>query len=74
LVVALCLKRNPVISERISRLAKVLRGLIVEAFDNILLVHEKDLTNSSSERLLILRAFSTIDQMLEDVVKLLEIL
>ncbi|MEM4005418.1 MAG: adenylosuccinate lyase [Desulfurococcaceae archaeon] len=67
-------KRNPVISERISGLAKVMRGLVVTALENIPLMHERDLTNSSSERILIPHAFLTIDQMLNDMAKLLDTL
>ncbi|MEM1829012.1 MAG: adenylosuccinate lyase [Desulfurococcaceae archaeon] len=67
-------KRNPVISERISGLAKVMRGLVVTALENIPLMHERDLTNSSSERILIPHAFLTIDQMLNDMARLLDIL
>ncbi|MEM1828955.1 MAG: adenylosuccinate lyase, partial [Desulfurococcaceae archaeon] len=67
-------KRNPVISERISGLAKVMRGLVVTALENIPLMHERDLTNSSSERILIPHAFLIIDQMLNDMAKLLDIL
>uniref|UniRef100_A0A7C2ZUR8 Adenylosuccinate lyase n=1 Tax=Ignisphaera aggregans TaxID=334771 RepID=A0A7C2ZUR8_9CREN len=65
-------KRNPVIAERISGLAKILRGLVVSALENIPLMHERDLTNSSSERILIPHAFLIIDQMLIDMEKLLK--
>ncbi|MEM4661789.1 MAG: adenylosuccinate lyase [Desulfurococcaceae archaeon] len=67
-------KRNPVISERISGLAKVMRGFVLTALENIPLMHERDLTNSSSERIIVPHAFLTIDQMLEDILKLLEVL
>jgi adenylosuccinate lyase len=67
-------KRNPVISERISGLAKVMRGLVTTALENIPLAHERDLTNSSSERILIPHAMLVIDQMLLDMETLLEIL
>lgn len=67
-------KRNPVISERISGLAKVVRGFLVTALENIALMHERDLTNSSSERLIIPHVFMVIDQMLEDTLRLLEVL
>ena len=64
-------KRNPVISERISGLAKILRGMAVTALENIPLMHERDLTNSSSERILIPHTLMIADQMLEDAEKLL---
>lgn len=67
-------KRNPVIAERISGLAKVLRALVITALENIPLMHERDLTNSSSERVLIPHAFLLIDQMLIDMDRLLKAL
>ncbi len=67
-------KRNPTLSERISGLAKILRSLVLASLENIPLMHERDLTNSSSERILIPHAFLTIDQMLEDTIRLLRVL
>ncbi|MEM4848700.1 MAG: adenylosuccinate lyase, partial [Ignisphaera sp.] len=67
-------KRNPVTAERISGLAKVLRSLVGIALENIPLMHERDLTNSSSERILIPHAFLIIDQMLIDMEKLLSVI
>lgn len=64
-------KRNPVTAERISGLAKVLRSLVITALENIPLMHERDLTNSSSERFLIPHAFLAIDQMLDDTYSML---
>lgn len=61
-------KRNPSIAERVCGLARVLRGLLITALENIPLMHERDLTNSSAERVLIPHAFLAIDQMLEDAV------
>jgi adenylosuccinate lyase len=67
-------KRNPVIAERISGLAKLARSFSVAALENIPLMHERDLTNSSSERILVPHAFLVIDQMLEDMTRLLKVL
>ncbi len=64
-------KANPVTSEKISGLAKVLRGLVITALENIPLWHERDLTNSSSERILLPHAFLIIDEMLESMIKVL---
>ncbi len=64
-------KRNPSTAERICGLAKVLRGLVLTAMENIPLMHERDLTNSSSERILIPHIFLLIDQMLEDTISML---
>jgi adenylosuccinate lyase len=66
-------KRNPVIAERISGLARIARGFVTPALENIPLMHERDLTNSSSERVLLPHLFLLIDQMLMDTIKLLSV-
>ncbi|UCF70397.1 MAG: adenylosuccinate lyase [candidate division WOR-3 bacterium] len=43
-------KKNPITCERICGLVKVIRGYLVTAFENVNLWHERDLTNSSAER------------------------
>jgi adenylosuccinate lyase len=45
-------KRNPELSERICGLARVLRGNAVTAMENVALWHERDISNSSSERII----------------------
>ncbi len=65
-------KRNPVVAERISGLAKAIRGLVIPAIENIVLMHERDLTNSSLERLMLPHILLLIDQVLEDVMYMLE--
>lgn len=65
-------KRNPAVAERVSGIAKLLRGLAVTALENIPLMHERDLTNSSAERIMLPHTMLAIDQMLEDTVRLLE--
>ena len=67
-------KRNPVTAERISGLAKIARALALAALENIPLMHERDLTNSSSERILIPHIFLVVDQMLVDMDKLLNVI
>lgn len=67
-------KRNPVIAERISGLAKLARSFAVAALENIPLMHERDLTNSSSERVLIPHIFLVVDQMLDDMSRLLKVM
>jgi adenylosuccinate lyase len=66
-------KKNPVIAERISGLARIARGFVTPALENIPLMHERDLTNSSSERVLLPHLFLLIDQMLMDTIKLLSV-
>jgi len=46
-------KRNPELCERICGLAKIVRGLVVPALENIPTWHERDLTQSSSERFIL---------------------
>lgn len=65
-------KENPVTAEKISGLAKVLRGFIISELENIPLWHERDLTNSSSERIVISHSFLVIDEILDSMISLLE--
>ncbi len=65
-------KENPVTSERISSLAKLVRSLVVAALENIPLWHERDLTNSACERVIIPHAFLAVDEMLDCTFKVLE--
>jgi adenylosuccinate lyase len=46
-------KRNPITSEQISGLARVVRGNAQTAFENIVLWHERDISHSSSERVIL---------------------
>jgi adenylosuccinate lyase len=61
---ALPSKRNPELSERVSSLAKLLRGLTVPALENVALWHERDLSNSANERFLFPMSFILTDEML----------
>lgn len=65
-------KENPVTSEKISGLAKILRGLCFTELENIPLWHERDLTNSSSERIIIPHVFLILDEMLDSFAELLD--
>ncbi len=64
-------KENPVTSEKISGLAKILRGFVVSELENIPLWHERDLTNSSSERIIISHSFIIVDEMLDSMSEIL---
>lgn len=64
-------KRNPVTAERVSGLAKVVRSLVLVGLENIPLWHERDLTNSSSERIAVPHALLVVDEMLGSTLKLL---
>ncbi|NGP76132.1 adenylosuccinate lyase [Balneolaceae bacterium YR4-1] len=57
-------KRNPVSSENISGCSRVLRGYMVSAFENIPLWHERDISHSSVERIILPDATILLDYML----------
>ena len=58
-------KRNPVVAERICGLARVVRAAAVVGFENVALWHERDISHSSAERVVIPDAFLAIDYMLD---------
>jgi adenylosuccinate lyase len=57
-------KENPVVSENVCSLARIVRSLVTPALENVPLWHERDLTNSAAERILIPHACVLIDEML----------
>ncbi|MEM3737600.1 MAG: adenylosuccinate lyase [Candidatus Bathyarchaeia archaeon] len=67
-------KVNPIFSERVCGLAKTVRGLVIPALENIPTWHERDLTQSSSERIIIPTAFILLDYMLALMVRILSTL
>ncbi|MDD2585636.1 MAG: adenylosuccinate lyase [Syntrophomonadaceae bacterium] len=58
-------KRNPIMSERVAGLSRVLRGNALTAMENVVLWHERDLTHSSVERVIIPDSCILLDYMLE---------
>jgi adenylosuccinate lyase len=58
-------KRNPVVAERICGLARVVRAAAVVGLENVALWHERDISHSSAERVVIPDAFLALDYMLE---------
>jgi adenylosuccinate lyase len=60
-------KRNPVASERVSGLARVVRAHAVTAFENVALWHERDISHSSAERLMFPDATGLLAFMLRDL-------
>jgi adenylosuccinate lyase len=58
-------KRNPKVAERISGLARVVRGAAVVGLENVTLWHERDISHSSAERIVIPDAFLALDYMLD---------
>src|SRR5213083_1346805 len=57
-------KENPVASENVCSLARIVRSLVTPALENIPLWHERDLTNSAAERIILPHACVLIDEML----------
>jgi adenylosuccinate lyase len=58
-------KRNPIVSERICGLARVVRGAAVTGLENVALWHERDISHSSAERVVLPDAFLAVDYMLD---------
>jgi adenylosuccinate lyase len=65
-------KRNPVVAERICGLARVVRAAAVVGFENVALWHERDISHSSAERVVIPDAFLALDYMLDKFTWLVE--
>jgi len=57
-------KRNPELCERICGLARVLRGFALTAMENVALWHERDISHSSAERIILPDACTLLDYML----------
>ncbi len=69
---AVPVKRNPVKSERVTSLSKLLRSQISVAFENIPLWHERDLSNSANERFILPTTSILLDEMIEAMTKILK--
>ena len=65
-------KRNPIVSERICGLARVVRGNAVVGLENVALWHERDISHSSAERVVLPDAFLAVDYMLDRFAWLVE--
>ncbi len=68
---AVPVKRNPIKSERVSSLSKILRSQVAITFENIPLWHERDLSNSANERFVLPTAAILVDEMLETMNKII---
>lgn len=69
---AVPVKRNPIKSERVSSLSKLLRSQMSVTFENIPLWHERDLSNSANERFTIPMCSILLDEMLETMIRIIE--
>jgi adenylosuccinate lyase len=63
-------KKNPVTAENVCGLARIVRGFMSPAFESAILLHERDLTNSSAERFFVPHSFILVDDMLAKMTKL----
>ena len=68
---AVPVKRNPIKSERVSSLAKILRSMVNVAMENIALWHERDLSNSANERFTIPMSSILLDDMLNTMINVI---
>jgi adenylosuccinate lyase len=69
-------KRNPITSERLSGLARVVRGNAVVALENVALWHERDISHSSAERIILPDSCILLDYMLaklRDIIEKLQV-
>jgi adenylosuccinate lyase len=64
-------KRNPVKSEQISGLSRLLRGYVVAALENVALWHERDISHSSTERVILPDATSVLCYMVRAMTKII---
>jgi len=64
-------KRNPILSERVSGLARLLRGYATTELENVALWHERDISHSSAERVLFPDACCLLAFMAGDLTKVL---
>ncbi len=65
-------KRNPITGERLSGLARVIRGNAVAALENVALWHERDISHSSVERIILPDSCNLLDYMLLKLTSLVE--
>lgn len=64
-------KRNPVTCERIAGLARLLRGHAMAALENVALWHERDISHSSVERVVLPDSFIALDYMLHQFTRVI---
>lgn len=65
-------KRNPVGSENISGCARVIRGYMITSFENMPLWHERDISHSAAERIILPDATTLLDYMLDRFSRIIE--
>src|ERR1044072_3029683 len=65
-------KRNPIISERICGIARVIRGHSIVGLENVALWHERDISHSSAERVVLPDSSTALDYILQKAIGLIE--
>jgi len=65
-------KKNPITSERITGLARVVRGYALSSMENIVLWHERDISNSSVERIILPDTFNLLCFMTKDLISIFD--
>ncbi|MDQ3907879.1 MAG: adenylosuccinate lyase [Acidobacteriota bacterium] len=65
-------KRNPILSERICGMARLVRGYAVAGLENVALWHERDISHSSAERVILPDASTALDYMLAKAASLID--
>ena len=65
-------KKNPIASERITGLARVIRGYALSSMENIVLWHERDISNSSVERIILPDTFNLICFITKDLISIFD--
>jgi len=65
-------KKNPILTERIAGMARLLRGNLVAALENVALWHERDISHSSVERVILPDATITVYYMLVKMIQVIE--
>jgi adenylosuccinate lyase len=65
-------KRNPILSERMAGCARVLRGNALVGMENVALWHERDISHSSAERIVLPDSCILLDYMLQKLTKLID--
>ena len=67
-------KRNPILSERICGMARTVRANAIVGYENVALWHERDISHSSAERIVLPDSSATLDYMLAKTTSLLDTL
>ena len=65
-------KRNPILSENLCGLARVVRAAVVPAYENVALWHERDISHSSVERMIVPDVSATLAFMLDRATRLID--